>query len=42
MSVSDVLVLIVNQFHRGEYTVKQVKDFLQQEGLLVRQFESDI
>ncbi|KAB8346008.1 hypothetical protein FH972_023060 [Carpinus fangiana] len=26
-------------FHRGEYTVKQVKDFLQTEGLLVRQFE---
>jgi len=29
-------------FHRGEYTVKQVKDYLQGEGLLVRQFESDI
>ncbi|GME52252.1 imidazole glycerol phosphate synthase hishf [Neofusicoccum parvum] len=29
-------------FHRGEYTVKQVKDHLQQEGLLVRQFEEDI
>jgi glutamine amidotransferase/cyclase len=30
------------QFHRGEYTVKQVKDYLQSEGLLVRQFEGDI
>lgn len=30
------------QFHRGEYTVKQVKDHLQQEGLLVRQFEDEI
>ena len=29
-------------FHRGEYTVKQVKDYLQGEGLLVRQFEGDI
>ncbi|OMP85136.1 Imidazole glycerol phosphate synthase hisHF [Diplodia seriata] len=29
-------------FHRGEYTVKQVKDHLQQEGLLVRQFEDEI
>jgi len=27
-------------FHRGEYTVKQVKDFLQEKGLMVRQFES--
>lgn len=30
------------QFHRGEYTVKQVKDFLQDVGLLVRQFEDSI
>ncbi|RMZ66141.1 imidazole glycerol phosphate synthase hishf [Pyrenophora seminiperda CCB06] len=29
-------------FHRGEYTVKQVKDHLQAKGLLVRQFEEDI
>ncbi|KAK0615536.1 Imidazole glycerol phosphate synthase hisHF [Lasiodiplodia hormozganensis] len=29
-------------FHRGEYTVKQVKDHLQKEGLLVRQFEDEI
>jgi glutamine amidotransferase/cyclase len=29
-------------FHRGEYTVKQVKDFLQEKGLLVRQFEGDL
>ncbi|TVY42579.1 Imidazole glycerol phosphate synthase [Lachnellula occidentalis] len=27
-------------FHRGEYTVKQVKDFLNEKGLMVRQFES--
>lgn len=26
-------------FHRGEYTVKQVKDFLTAEGLLVRRYE---
>lgn len=29
-------------FHRGEFTVKQVKDYLQEKGLLVRQFEEDI
>ncbi|KAJ4347276.1 Histidine biosynthesis bifunctional protein hisB [Didymosphaeria variabile] len=29
-------------FHRGEYTVKQVKDFLQEKGLLVRQFEDAV
>lgn len=29
-------------FHRGEYTVKQVKDFLQEKGLVVRQFEEDL
>jgi glutamine amidotransferase/cyclase len=29
-------------FHRGEYTVKQVKEHLQERGLLVRQFEADI
>lgn len=29
-------------FHRGEYTVKQVKEYLQEEGLLVRRFEEDI
>ncbi|KAG6275194.1 hypothetical protein E4U47_001026 [Claviceps purpurea] len=29
-------------FHRGEYTVKQVKDYLNGEGLLVRQFEEDL
>ena len=29
-------------FHRGEYTVKQVKEFLGGKGLRVRQFESEI
>ncbi|KAH8596268.1 hypothetical protein B0O99DRAFT_619977 [Bisporella sp. PMI_857] len=29
-------------FHRGEYTVKQVKDFLGDNGLMVRQFESEL
>ncbi|PQE04993.1 imidazole glycerol phosphate synthase hisHF protein [Rutstroemia sp. NJR-2017a BBW] len=29
-------------FHRGEYTVKQVKDVLAEKGLIIRQFESDI
>ncbi|KAH0538481.1 hypothetical protein FGG08_004930 [Glutinoglossum americanum] len=29
-------------FHRGEYTVKQVKEFLVDNGLLVRQFEANI
>jgi glutamine amidotransferase/cyclase len=29
-------------FHRGEYTVKQVKEFLAEKGLAVRQFESQI
>jgi glutamine amidotransferase/cyclase len=29
-------------FHRGEYTVKDVKDYLGEEGLLVRQFEDAI
>ncbi|KAK2629190.1 hypothetical protein QTJ16_000010 [Diplocarpon rosae] len=29
-------------FHRGEYTVKQVKDQLAAKGLLVRQFESEM
>ncbi|RDL37726.1 putative bifunctional histidine biosynthesis protein hishf [Venustampulla echinocandica] len=29
-------------FHRGEYTVKQVKDFLGEKGLMVRQFESEL
>jgi len=29
-------------FHRGEYTVKQVKDSLAEKGLMVRQFESEI
>ncbi|KAF2102095.1 imidazole glycerol phosphate synthase HisHF [Rhizodiscina lignyota] len=28
-------------FHRGEYTVKQVKEHLQQENLLVRRYEED-
>lgn len=30
------------QFHRGEYTVKQVKDYLQEKGQIVRPFEKDI
>ncbi|KAI1442697.1 imidazole glycerol phosphate synthase HisHF [Annulohypoxylon stygium] len=29
-------------FHRGEYTVKQVKDYLAEKGLEVRQFEGDL
>ncbi|KAK2591146.1 Histidine biosynthesis bifunctional protein hisB [Conoideocrella luteorostrata] len=29
-------------FHRGEYTVKQVKDYLRSKGLLVRLFEGDL
>lgn len=29
-------------FHRGEYTVKQVKDFLLKNGLVVRQYEGQI
>jgi len=29
-------------FHRGEYTVKQVKDHLGGKGLIVRQFESEL
>ncbi|KAF2649541.1 imidazole glycerol phosphate synthase HisHF [Lophiostoma macrostomum CBS 122681] len=29
-------------FHRGEYTVKQVKEHLQERGLLVRQYEEDV
>jgi glutamine amidotransferase/cyclase len=29
-------------FHRGEYTVKQVKNYLQEKGQLVRPFEKDI
>jgi glutamine amidotransferase/cyclase len=29
-------------FHRGEYTVKQVKDHLSEKGLVVRQFESEL
>ncbi|KAL6704129.1 Histidine biosynthesis bifunctional protein hisB [Coniothyrium glycines] len=29
-------------FHRGEYTVKQVKDYLQEKGQLVRPFEQDV
>ncbi|KAA8569384.1 hypothetical protein EYC84_001030 [Monilinia fructicola] len=29
-------------FHRGEYTVKQVKDSLAAKGLMVRQYENDL
>jgi glutamine amidotransferase/cyclase len=29
-------------FHRGEYTVEQVKDFLAKKNLMVRQFESEL
>lgn len=29
-------------FHRGEYTVKQVKDFLVEKGYVARQFEGDL
>lgn len=29
-------------FHRGEYTVKEVKDFLLERGLMVRQFEGEL
>lgn len=28
------------QFHRGEYTVREVKEQLQKEGLLIRQVEN--
>ncbi|KAM3546214.1 hypothetical protein ARSEF1564_000909 [Beauveria bassiana] len=28
-------------FHRGEYTVRQVKDYLEEKGLVVRKFEED-
>lgn len=31
-----------SQFHRREYTVKQVKDHLASHGLLVRQYEGTI
>ncbi|TID22217.1 imidazole glycerol phosphate synthase hisHF [Venturia nashicola] len=34
--------LAAGMFHRGEYTVRDVKDFLQSTGFLVRQFEADI
>ena len=30
------------QFHRGEYTVKDVKDYLRGQGLLVRRAESNV
>jgi glutamine amidotransferase/cyclase len=30
------------KFHRGEYTVSQVKNYLQDDGFLVRQFESEL
>jgi glutamine amidotransferase/cyclase len=29
-------------FHRGEWTVKQVKEELQKTGLMVRRFEEEI
>jgi glutamine amidotransferase/cyclase len=29
-------------FHRGEYTVRQVKEVLEGEGLLVRRFEDEV
>lgn len=29
-------------FHRGEWTVKQVKEQLQQEGLMIRRYEEDV
>ncbi|OAQ96326.1 hypothetical protein LLEC1_03730 [Akanthomyces lecanii] len=29
-------------FHRGEYTVKQVKEYLDEKGLVVRKFEDDL
>ena len=38
--IPDILTIL--QFHRGEYTVTQVKDHLQAEGFLVRQFEAQI
>lgn len=42
LSPSDMAtILIRNQFHRQEYTVGQVKDYLASEGLLVRPLESD-
>jgi glutamine amidotransferase/cyclase len=35
-------MLTLSQFHRGEYTVKEVKDHLQSKGQVVRPFEADI
>ena len=34
--------LIVSQFHRGEYTVKDVKDFLSEKGFLIRPYENSL
>ena len=33
---------MTQQFHRGEYTVKDVKHYLAGKGFLVRQFEDRI
>lgn len=34
--------LTVSQFHRGEYTVRDVKDFLTQKGFLIRPYENSL
>lgn len=35
------LMHFVRQFHRGEYTVKDVKEYLERDGLLIRKYECD-
>jgi glutamine amidotransferase/cyclase len=35
-------ILIEVQFHRGEYTVGEVKQYLEDKGFLVRRFEPDV
>lgn len=39
---SPMLLLTQNQFHRGEYSVKDIKDHLSQTGFLIRPYEPDI
>ena len=34
--------LTICQFHRGEYTVRDVKDYLAARGFLVRHFEAEL
>jgi imidazole glycerol phosphate synthase subunit HisF len=35
-------VLLGSKFHRGEYTVKDVKDFLRDKGFAVREVENEL